>query len=241
MYCFIGLDSDQLDLPAWNIWRMPTDDDFDLDKMILKFQADPEHAPVPLFCGFPSVKDPTFKQRHPGKTTAVLLTIGTYEWFTKWQGTKWGKRGADYDDFKNMLKDRIVNEGLYEMWPQTKGHVEYTALGTSLTYNHFIGSMRGECYGLQLKPERFEMDDWLRPESPVPGLFLTGQDVAVFGIAGALMSGVLTSMSVLGYGSPLDIVSGRNIVEDLWHLDSAEDSQYSVSSAKHFAKAYSPA
>merc|ERR1712176_409400 len=48
MYCFIGLDSDQLDLPAWNIWRMPTDDDFDLDKMILKFQADPEHAPVPL-------------------------------------------------------------------------------------------------------------------------------------------------------------------------------------------------
>lgn len=31
--------------------------------------------------------------------------------------------------------------------------------------------------------------------------------------------GILTAHSVMGYGGPSDIVSGRNMVEDLWHLD----------------------
>lgn len=238
MYCFIGLDSSDLDLPSRNIWRWPTDDDYDLDKMIQRFHDDPEHAPVPLFCGFPSSKDKAFSEHFPGKATAVLLCIGKYEWFSQWEGTKWGKRGKAYEEFKHMLTDRIVNEGLYHMWPQTKGHVVYTALGTSLTYNHFLGSVRGEAYGLDCKPARFVENDWLRPESPLPGLYLTGQDVACFGIAGALMSGVLTSMAVLGYGSVLDIASGRNIVEDLWHLDAQEESEYSTASRKHFARAY---
>lgn len=241
MYCFIGLNSDKLDLPSRNIWRWPTEDDYDLDAMIQRFQADPEHAPVPLFCGFPSSKDSTFSKRYPGKSTAVLLTIGSYEWFKRWEGTKWGKRGQDYEEFKKMLENRILNDGLYHMWPQTKGHVDYVALGTSLTYNHFIRSSRGEAYGLDFKPERFEADDWLRPETPVPGLYMTGQDIAVFGIAGALLSGVLTSMSVLGYGSILDLASGRNLVEDLWHLDAQEKSEYSERSRSHFSKAYSTA
>merc|ERR1712110_148551 len=142
MYCFIGLDADseQLNLPSRNIWRWPTDEGYDLDQMIQRFQDDPEKAPVPLFCGFPSSKDKSFTQRYPGKSTAVLLTIGCWEWFAKWEGTKWGKRGKDYEEFKNMLRDRIVEEGLHYMWPQTKGHVVYKELGTSLTYNHFIGS-----------------------------------------------------------------------------------------------------
>ena len=44
-------------------------------------------------------------------------------------------------------------------------------------------------------------DPWtlsqLRPDTDVPGLFLTGQDVLTAGITGALMSGVLTAGSVL--------------------------------------------
>lgn len=58
-----------------------------------------------------------------------------------------------------------------------------------------------------------------RPESGLPGLYLTGQDVTTLGVTGALMSGILTAHSVLGYGSPIDVMSGRNLVEDLWHLD----------------------
>lgn len=244
MYLFVGLNksSEELNLPSRNIWRWPTtgtgENDYDLDKMILDFQKDPLHAPVPMFCGFPSAKDSTFKDRYPGKSTAVLLTLGMYEWFAKWEHTEWGKRGKEYEEWKKTLESRILNEGLYTMWPQTKGHVEYSALGTSLTYNHFIGSVRGEAYGLDCHPERFKEDDWLRPQTDIPGLFMTGQDVALFGIAGALMSGVLSTMSVLGYGGVTDLMSGRNIVEDLWHLDAQENTEYSERSKMNYKKIY---
>lgn len=240
MYLFVGLDApqEQLQLPSRNIWRWPCSEDHDLDAMISAFQADPAKAPVPLFIGFPSAKDPTFAERFPGKSTAVLLTIGSYDWFSKWESTTWGKRGQEYNDFKKMLETRILEEGLHHMWPQTRGHVTYTSLATSLSYNHFIGSMRGEAYGLNSKADRFDPKDWLRPETAVPGLYMTGQDVAVFGFAGAVMSGVLTAMSMLNYGSVLDLLSGRNIVEDLWHLDASEASQFSERSKAHHAKAY---
>jgi all-trans-retinol 13,14-reductase len=241
-YLFIGLDVPEggfnPPLPSWNIWRWPTGDDCDLDKMITAFQDDPEGAPIPLFCGFPSEKDSTYKSRFPGKATAVLLTIGKYEWFEKWEGTKWGKRGAEYEAFKDRLSKRILEEGLYHMWPQTKGHVTYTAFGSPLTYNHFIGSQRGEAYGMSSHEARFANDDWLRPVTPVPGLWMTGQDVAVAGVTGALMAGVLSAMAILGYGSIFDVLSGRNIVEDLWHLDQQEASAYSDRSKSHYAQAY---
>merc|ERR1711972_668709 len=108
----------------------------------------------------------------------------------------------------------------------------------ALTFNHFIGSQRGEAYGMACHDARFSENDWLRPATPVSGLWMTGQDVAVAGVTGALMSGVLSAMAVLGYGSLLDIMSGRNIVEDLWHLDSQETSAYSERSAANCAKAY---
>ena len=65
----------------------------------------------------------------------------------------------------------------------------------------------------------FQADDWLRPQTDVPGLYMTGQDVTTLGVTGALMSGILTAMSATGYGSAVDIASGRTIIEDLMHLD----------------------
>ena len=92
-------------------------------------------------------------------------------------------------------------------------------MGSPLTFNHYLNSERGEVYGLESHPARFCEDDWLRPETPLPGLLLTGQDITTLGVTGALMSGILTAHAALGYGGASDIASGRNLVEDLWHLD----------------------
>ena len=60
----------------------------------------------------------------------------------------------------------------------------------------------------------------------MPGLFTTGQGNATLGVTGALMSGVLTAHAVLdvvvGYGGVSDLLSGRNLVEDLWHLEAQQ-------------------
>jgi all-trans-retinol 13,14-reductase len=98
--------------------------------------------------------------------------------------------------------------------------------GSSLTFNHYLGSHYGEVYGLEGAPERFQVKDWLRPRTDIKGLYMTGQDVTTLGVTGALMSGILTAHSCLGYGGVSDLISGRNLIEDIWHLDpSLKDKQ----------------
>jgi hypothetical protein len=39
---------------------------------------------------------------------------------------------------------------------------------------------------------------WLRPKTTIPGLWLTGQDILTCGVTGAMMAGLMTSMSMVG-------------------------------------------
>jgi len=226
VYLFVGMEGtpEELRLRSSNIWHWPADDaDLDYDAMIERFRKDPHHAPIPMFIGFPCAKDSTWNTRYPGKANAVILTMADYDWFAKWEDKKQGKRGADYDEFKKLFEKRILEEGLYHYYPQTRGKVVHTDVGSPVTFNYYIGSRRGEVYGLDCSAAgRYVSDDWLRPKTQIPGVYLTGQDVTTSGVTGALMAGVLTAHSVLGYGGVLDILSGRNLVEDLWHLDAKQ-------------------
>ena len=57
------------------------------------------------------------------------------------------------------------------------------------------GSKRGESWGLAHTPTRYKQT-WLRPHTPIKGLFLTGQDLVSVGVMGALVSGFLTAIAV---------------------------------------------
>ncbi len=50
-------------------------------------------------------------------------------------------------------------------------------------------------YGLSHTSERFQMR--LRAQTPIRGLFLTGQDLSVAGVVGALFGGAMTASGVL--------------------------------------------
>jgi all-trans-retinol 13,14-reductase len=50
--------------------------------------------------------------------------------------------------------------------------------------------------GIRHSPDRYAQD-WLRPATPIDGLFLTGQDISSDGIAGATMSAVTTASAIL--------------------------------------------
>lgn len=235
-YLCLGFDAspEVLGLPSHNIWRMPADTYDDFDKMILAFQDDPEHAPIPVYASFPSTKDSEFDQRFPGKATAEIVIAGpTYKYLSQWESTKWGHRDQEYLEFKSMIEERVLEEFLYRYFPQTRDHVVSSSVGTGLSFNHFLASHKGAPYALKPNACRFSANDWLRPELPIPGLYMTGTDITFPGIAGAVGAGILTAMSVVGYGSIFDALSGRNIVEDLWHLDAAQQSEYSQRSKKH--------
>lgn len=193
---YIGLDqtAEALRLPKANYWIYP--DDYDHDRNVERHLAD-EAAPLPVaYISFPSAKDPEFTQRHPGKATIEIITIAPWERFAKWDGTRWQHRGDDYEAYKARLSERML-EQLLRFEPQTREAIRHHELSTPLSTKHFTAYQHGEIYGLDHDPLRFE-GKFLRPRSPIPGLFLTGQDVVTCGIGAALFSGYLTVSAITG-------------------------------------------
>jgi all-trans-retinol 13,14-reductase len=185
--------AEALGMPRHNLWIYPNED---YEQTIEDSRTDPE-APLPMvYVSFPAAKDPDFERRHPGHSTVDVITAAPYEWFERWEGTKWKRRGADYEAFKNRLAERMM-EALFEQMPQLRGKVAFHEISTPLTTAHFAGYGRGELYGLDHTPDRFRQG-FLQPATPIPGLYLTGQDIVSCGVAGAMFAGVLTATTVLG-------------------------------------------
>jgi phytoene dehydrogenase-like protein len=168
----------------------------DHDANFARFLADPE-GPLPgAYISFPSAKDPTFAERYPGRSTIQVIALAKYDWFTRWEDQQWKRRDEGYEAFKQRFTDRLL-EVLYTNMPQVRGKVDHAELSTPLSTRHFANYSRGELYGLAHSPARFRQR-FLRPKTPVRNLFLTGQDVTVCGVAGAMAGGVLCASAILG-------------------------------------------
>ena len=192
---YIGLQgtAEELGLPRTNFWIYPSNDyDADLDAFL---ENASDAFPV-VYISFPSAKDPDYENRHPGTSTIEIVAPAPYAWFEKWRDETWGKRGDDYEAFKQELGDRLMVY-VYEKLPQLRGKVDYFEVSTPLSTNWFGGYQRGELYGLEHTSQRLSQG-WLRPKTRIPGLWLTGQDVLTCGVTGAMMAGMLTTMSMVG-------------------------------------------
>lgn len=192
---YIGLDAtaEQLGLPKTNYWLYPGQDhDGNMQAFL---QDETQEFPV-VYISFPSAKDPSFQRRYPGKATIEIVAPAKFEWFEKWSDETWGKRGEDYEAYKEALSQRLL-EHLYAHFPQVRQHLDYYELSTPLSTDYFCAYRRGEIYGLDHDPSRFEQD-WLKPKTKIPGLYLTGQDIMSCGVAGAMIGGVATAQSILG-------------------------------------------
>ena len=192
---YVGLKetAEQLGLPKTNFWIYPHND---FDAAVDQFVQD-RNAPFPLvYISFPSAKDPDYLNRHPGTATIEIVAPAPFEWFEQWQGSTWGKRGEDYDSFKEELGERLMQH-LYDKLPQLNGKVDYWEVSTPLSTEWFAGYRRGELYGLDHTSQRLQQR-WLGPRTRIPGLWLTGQDVLTCGVSGAMMAGLLTTIAMIG-------------------------------------------
>lgn len=183
----------ELGIPKTNLWIYPTPHH---EQNIQNYLNDPQTGSPLLYISFPSAKDPSWDQHYPGKSTVEVVTLGRYEDYTKWRGTTWNQRGEGYEEHKQKMTGHLLEE-LYKQMPQLRGKVDYAELSTPLSTEWFQLNDKGEIYGLDHDPDRFQQD-WLHPVTPVKNLYMTGQDVVTCGIGGALMGGVLTTSAMLG-------------------------------------------
>ena len=147
-------------LTGTNLWIQPTPDH---GANLPRFTSDPS-APLPsLFISSPLAKDPDLERRHPGRATLEVICPAPYNWFARWEDTRWKRRGQDYDDFKQSLTERL-RSGLEEHVPAVRGKLDIAELSTPLSTRHFMNYQRGEAYGVSATPARFR----LRCLTPTP-------------------------------------------------------------------------
>jgi all-trans-retinol 13,14-reductase len=169
----------QGEIPLENVWIYP---DEDIDGSYRKFDQCVEEELSYVFVSCHSARDPSYN----GKHTVTLLTSVDISKFDQWQDSKWGDRPDSYHEFKKELEGRVLKV-FFSKFPSLKSKVEFMESSTPLSHKHFNANTFGEPYGLGPTPKRFSCT-WLKPKSPIKGLYTVGADNIMGGIAPALIS-----------------------------------------------------
>jgi all-trans-retinol 13,14-reductase len=158
------------------VWRQPADED----------------APG-LFVSFPSLKDPAWK----GPPTAEVLALVDSAAFAPWVNVTDSEVKAEdgnYAAFKDRVDARLLAQ-FERHFPALAPMVRFHEAATPRTQQHFTRTVGGSMYGLEMTGERIG-NTALNLRTPVPGLLLTGQDVAGPGVQAAFMAGLMAAAAV---------------------------------------------
>src|SRR5271166_3002698 len=156
----------------------------------------PDRDPVPpvLFVSFPSLKATNASAEAPRKHTAEIVAFTDWNAFAQWENSKIGRRPPEYGELKRLIGERLFAQ-FARHFPALAPLVVEREVSTPLSTVAFTGSVQGGVYGLEPSPRRF-LSNSLRARTPLPGLYLTGQDVASAGGTGAMMGGVIAAAAV---------------------------------------------
>ena len=161
-------------------------------------RADPARMTADLLDGHPRsafISFPAIKSGEP-HATAEIISFVTPEAFERWEGTRPGMRGEDYERLTSGMARGLIDLADTAI-PGLKDAVRYVEVGTPLTVEHYTSHEGGCFYGLPLTPERFHADLGT-PSTPITNLILTGQDAGMPGIVGAATAGLSAACKALG-------------------------------------------
>ena len=195
---FLGLRRDprELGFKGENYWIFES---FDHDEVYSRRNELLKGHASMAYLSFPSLKDPR-AHRH----TAEIIAPLSYASLEAHRDEPWRRRDEDYESAKNRMTKALLDL-IERHHPGFGDLVEYSELGTPLTFEHFTAAPSGTIYGYPATPERYSKA-WLAPRTPIRNLYLTGSDVALLGIMGALMGGVVTASCLLGWFGFLEVM-----------------------------------
>jgi len=147
-----------------------------------------------MFVSFASLKDPTHDPGPSNKHTGDMLVWADWSSVAKFADGGADEHADEWAAFKQSIESRML-ELFAEKFPDLAPLIVYHELGTPLATAAFTGHEKGAFYGVETTPRRM-LSDALNARTPVPGLFLSGQDVMSPGIAGALAGGMFGAAAI---------------------------------------------
>lgn len=127
---------------------------------------------------------------------AILFSYMNYADVAKWNGTKLGHRGSDYDEFKKVKSEKLLS-CLEKDMPGILGKIENYWTSSPLTYQDYTATKEGSTYGV-VRDVSSPMQTTISQRTKIPNLFLSGQNTNSHGVLGVIISSVITASELLG-------------------------------------------
>jgi len=136
-----------------------------------------------------------------------LHVASPWEWFQQWNSERYGRRSAEYKEFKNVISRSILT-AVDKHAPQFAANIRQHATSTPLTHLHFNGSEEGSSYGIYHSIQNTGARA-LGPRTKVLNLLLTGQNCLFPGLMGAATSALRSSGHIIGIKPVLQELKAR--------------------------------
>ncbi|MDP5292615.1 NAD(P)/FAD-dependent oxidoreductase [Oceanimonas sp. CHS3-5] len=147
-----------------------------------------------MFVSFSSLKDPAHDPGPANKHCGDMLVWADWSLVAGFANGGAEQRPEEWASFKQGIES-IMLDAFRQQFPDLAPLIAYHELGTPLATVAFTGHEQGGFYGVETTPRRM-LSSALNARTPVPGLFLSGQDVMTPGIAGALTGGILGAAAI---------------------------------------------
>jgi all-trans-retinol 13,14-reductase len=123
--------------------------------------------------------------------SGIVISYMQFAEVEKWNNTCIGKRGADYNSFKEEKKEILLKQLEFD-FPGIRKNIKEVYTSSPLTLRDYTGTKDGSMYGI-LKDKNCLEQTFISHRTKVPNLLFTGQNINSHGILGVAVSAFITS------------------------------------------------
>lgn len=131
----------------------------------------------------------------------TLMTFMHFNEMKQWEHTQNTvgipkSRGADYDQFKKEKAEKLF-DSVEKQFPGFRNCISTFYCATPLTLRDYVGNDDGSIYGV-LKDYKEPLRTFISPQTKIPNLLLTGQNLNLHGMLGVTVTAIVTCSKLLG-------------------------------------------
>jgi all-trans-retinol 13,14-reductase len=122
---------------------------------------------------------------------ASVLSFMSFSEVEQWAGTSVEQRGANYEEFKELRSQQMIDQ-IERAMPGIRPAIKSYSSATPLTLRDYTATCEGAIYGIK-RDSRSPYESVLFPQTKIPNLYLAGQNLSLHGMLGTTMGALLTS------------------------------------------------